>query len=316
MNSFVGIEIGGTKLQLYEAEASGAVLDRHRFTVDPTDGAEGIRRRIADLLPKLACARPPMAIGVGFGGPVDWQTGRICRSHQIEGWSGFHLSEWVSGLAGGVPVVVDNDANVAALGEAEAGAGQGKSPVFYMTLGSGVGGGLVLNGRIYHGDSPGEAEIGHVRLDRSGVTVEAECSGWALDRKIRARAAENPGGVMADLTRNKKGGEASVLLEALAKGDSAALQLLVELVGNLAFALSHVAHLFHPQMIIVGGGLSGLGQPLIDGLRAEMPRFLMEAFHPGPAIVPAELGEGAVPIGAICLARRAVQSLRRTPAEV
>src|SRR5437867_2964353 len=84
-----------------------------------------------------------------------------------------------------IQVTVDNDANIGALGEAVRGAGVGKNPVFYVTLGSGVGGGLVVDGSIYHGATPGEAEIGHVRLDRTGLRVEERCSGWAVDEKIR-----------------------------------------------------------------------------------------------------------------------------------
>ena len=102
---------------------------------------------------------------------MDWRTGKICCSHQIEGWSDFDLGGWLKKLTGAL-VFVDNDANVAALGEASHGAGRNANPVFYVTLGSGVGGGLVVDGRIYHGATPGEAEIGHVRLDRAGTILE------------------------------------------------------------------------------------------------------------------------------------------------
>src|SRR5205085_6629816 len=117
----------------------------------------------------------------------------------------------------GLPVFVDNDANVAALGEATHGAGIAVNPVFYVTLGSGVGGGLVVDGRIYHGAKPGEAEIGHVRLDRGGTTLESRCSGWAVDRKIREARARNASSILYKLIGAASAGEARFLAPALAQ---------------------------------------------------------------------------------------------------
>src|SRR2546427_3458840 len=195
MHHYLGIEIGGTKLQIVLAERPGEISDRRKLAVQPGNAAAGIRQQIDQELPKLIRHHPATAIGVGFGGPVDWKTGKICRSHQIEGWSEFDLSGWLDRLIG-VRVAVDNDANVGALGEAAYGAGIGFNPVFYVTLGSGVGGGLVVDGKIYHGATPGESELGHVRLDRSGTTVESCCSGCAVDAKIRALKTSDPDSVL------------------------------------------------------------------------------------------------------------------------
>jgi glucokinase len=143
----LGIEIGGTKLQLVLGDEGGKILGRRKLAVDPAKGAVGIRQQMEQALPELLRGRQITGVGVGFGGPVDWKTGRICRSHQIEGWSEFDLGGWLGQLVGAL-VVVDNDANVAALGEALCGAGVGFGPVFYVTLGSGVGGGLVVDGKV------------------------------------------------------------------------------------------------------------------------------------------------------------------------
>jgi glucokinase len=304
MSSYIGIEIGGTKLQLVLGNETGKILQRRKLEVQPASGAEGIRGQIRESLPELMRLGQVQAIGVGFGGPVDWKTGRICRSHQIEGWSEFDLGSWLRQLAG-VPVAVDNDANVGALGEASHGAGLGFNPVFYITLGSGVGGGLATDGQIYHGASPGEAEIGHVRLDRQGTIVEARCSGWAVDARIRELNGQAPEGVLARLAGGLKGGEARHLAAALQQRDPAAQQILRETAEDLAFALSHVVHLFHPQIIVMGGGLSGVGEPLRAAVADALSRFVMEAFSPGPRLALAALGEDAVPTGALTLARGA-----------
>ena len=297
----LGIEIGGTKLQLVLGDEAGKICDRRKLAVDPAGGAAGIRRQLEQAMPELLGGCQVANVGVGFGGPVDWKTGRICRSHQIEGWSEFDLSGWLRQLAG-TRVVADNDANVGALGEARCGAGQGFSPVFYVTLGSGVGGGLVVDGKIYHGAKPGEAEIGHVRLDRAGTIVEERCSGWAVDARIRELQVADPASLLARLTGERVGGEAKHLAAAWQQGDPTARRLLQETAEDLAFGLSHVVHLLHPEIIILGGGLSGVGEPLRASVEGALRHFIMEAFAPGPKIALAALGEDAVPVGALNLA--------------
>jgi glucokinase len=300
--TYLGIEIGGTKLQLVVGDADARVAERRRFTVDKARGGAGIREQIASALPALMELAKPSAIGVGFGGPVDSATGQICCSHQIEGWSEFPIGEWLRGLSG-LPVTVDNDANTAALGEALRGAGRGSNPVFYVTLGSGVGGGLVVGGRIYHGAKPGEAEIGHVRLDKSGAIVEQRCAGWAVDRRIREACQREPGSPLARLTAGVDRGEARALVPALAQGDALAQRILDEVADDLAFGLSHVTQLMHPEVIVLGGGLAMVGEPLRAAVASALKRYVMEAFAPGPQVALAGLGEDAVPVGALILAR-------------
>src|SRR5437867_3781705 len=302
-SKFLGLEIGGTKLQIVAGNASAQILERRRIAVDQAKRGAAIREHIEATLAELIPATKPSAIGVGFGGPVDWKTGEICRSHQIEGWEDFKLRDWLQTLSA-LPVCVDNDANTATFGEALHGAGVGLNPVFYVTLGSGVGGGLVVDGQIYHGARPGEAEIGHVRLDREGTIVESRCSGWAVDAKIRQLKTANPASVLAKLIGDSTGGEARYLAPALQQGDRAAKRILTETAEDFAFGLSHVVHLFHPEVIILGGGLSLAGEPLRAAVESALRVFTMAAFAPGPRICLAALGEDAVPVGALELARK------------
>jgi glucokinase len=297
----LGIEIGGTKLQLVLGNPAG-IQQRWRHPVHREKGGAGIREQITATLNEIGPTTTLSGIGVGFGGPVDWKTGRICCSHHVEGWSDFELGDWLRKLTT-VPVHIDNDANVAALGEATQGAGVTFNPVFYVTLGSGVGGGLVVDGSIYHGTKPGEAEIGHVRLDRDGTIVEARCAGWAVDKRIRGLISREPTGVLAQLVGGQHGAEARHLGEALTRNDAAAGRILSETAEDLAFGLSHVVHLMHPQVIVLGGGLSLLGERLRSAVARALPRFVMEAFHPGPEVRLAALGEDAVPVGALALAQ-------------
>ena len=299
---YLGIEIGGTKLQIVLGEGTGHIRRRWRKSVDRSRGGEGIRATIEAVWREIQSESIAVrGIGVGFGGPVDWENGEIACSHQIDGWAGFNLRKWLRELTQ-LPVVIDNDANVASLGEAMAGAGCGSNPSFYITMGSGVGGGLALNGRIYHGARPGEAEIGHVRLDRNGATVESRCSGWALDARIRQLNQVHPDSPLACLSKGAQGGEARHLPEAWKQHDPVAHQLLKEFSEDLAFGLSHVIHLFHPEVIILGGGVSLAGEPLRQAIAAALPAFTMKAFAPGPKVMLAKLGEDSVPTGALILA--------------
>jgi glucokinase len=204
---FLGIEIGGTKLQLGVGPGDGTIVALERTRVDPAPGAEGIRRQIIELVPKILAAAglarsDIRAVGIGFGGPVDAERGIVTKSHQIEGWAGFPLADW-SRETLGWPTVVHNDADTAGLAEACFGAGRGLSPIFYITIGSGIGGGLIINQEIYRGAGAGAAEIGHLLLPKPADLLEAEvtwqrhspvtfpntvesvCSGWAMERRMQ-----------------------------------------------------------------------------------------------------------------------------------
>lgn len=300
--SHIGIEIGGTKIQIVAGNADGTFLERHRLAADRARGGAGIREQIASVVPGLMSRHSVASVGVGFGGPVDPKTGQICCSHQVPGWHDFPLGDWVRDLTG-VPVAVENDANVAALGEALRGAGRGFGCVFWINMGSGVGGGMVVDGRLYHGARPGEAEIGHLRLDRSGRIVEDACSGWAVDRRIRAAVVGQAGFLARAVgSQSSESGESRYLRSAIDAGDPLARKILGDVADDLAFALSHAVHLFHPEIIVVGGGLSLVGEPLRAAMAEALPAYLMEAFRPGPQVALAGLGEDSVPIGALALA--------------
>lgn len=296
----LGIEIGGSKLQFVAGTSPTHILYRQRLTADSGGGGAAIRKQIAIALEQWA-AMSWRAGAVGFGGPVNWSSGQIRCSNQVEGWDNINLRSWLEDIIG-APVGVENDASLAALAEARHGAGTGFTPVFYTNSGSGVGGGLIVNGEIYHGAPPGQAEFGHVRLLPGGASVEEHCSGWAVDRKVREHCEKAVGSELARLVGDRRGGEAKLLAEALRAGDSAASAIISTTAKDLAFALSHVIHLFHPGVIVLGGGLSLIGEPWRFAVADAVPAHLMPAFRPGPEIRLAALGEDVVPVGALALA--------------
>lgn len=303
--AYLGIEIGGTKLQLVSADTCGNITRRVAIQVNREGGASGILAEIQHVLREWRDDFQWLAVGVGFGGPVERGSGVVAASFHISGWDGFPLGAWLAERTG-VPVVVENDTNAAAFGEWKLGAGAGANPLFYTNSGSGVGGGLVVDGVIYHGAPPGEVEFGHLRLNKQGRTVEHAASGWALDLAVR-EAASGESAILASLIGSIKGGEARHLRAALDLCDAAASRILRETGGDLAYALSHVVHLFHPERIVLGGGVANIGEPWRDAVAAALPSCLMRAFLPGPEICLTALGEDAVPIGAVACAMEIYQ---------
>jgi glucokinase len=298
---FIGIEIGGTKLQVVLGDSDARILERRRMKVEKSKGAIDIREKLAGPLKELVRKHHPHAIGIGFGGPVDHRNGKIAISHHIEGWADFDLISWIGEMTD-IPCFMDNDANVAALGEARCGTGSAYDKVFYVTLGSGVGGGMISHGEIYHGAAPGESEIGLMNYDRSGQNIESQCSGWAMDARIRKYVSQNPGSILAELVKGEYGLEARFLPDAIRRGDEGAQHLLDESTDILAWGLSHVVHLFHPEIIILGGGLSLMGDLLRDKVALNLRKYITPVFQPGPEVKIASLGEDVVGVGALLLA--------------
>ena len=189
---FLGIEIGGTKLQFGVGLAENGMLTAlERANVQPANGAEGIRRQIVEIAGPLVRQYGVRAIGIGFGGPVDLAAGRIVKSHHVAGWDGFPLAGWCHETFG-LPSSLANDSDMAGLGEARFGGGRGKKVVFYTNVGTGIGGALVIGGRVYVGGAGIASELGHLRpgtqADSPRQIVELAASGWAIADAARADA--------------------------------------------------------------------------------------------------------------------------------
>lgn len=307
MTHFMGIEIGGTKFQAVIGDSQARIIAHHKTSVNKESGAEGIRQEILKTI-EFFKSYHPVSIGLGFGGPINHENGIICTSHQVKGWNNFPIGPWLKEISA-LPVNVDNDANTAGLAEAVIGQGKNNQRVFYVTIGSGMGGGMVINEKIYHGEIPGEGEIGLMPFDHTGaINMESQCCGWAADRKIQHYTQGNPLSRLATLTKGMNGGEAKYLVQAINEADPGALLILNELADNIAFALSYAVLLFHPKIIVIGGGLSLLGNPLFEKINKSLPTYLPLAFQPAPEVKIATLGEDVVCIGALILAQQAIKT--------
>jgi glucokinase len=296
MSLAVGIEIGGTKLQAGVGLRDGKLVALVRRSVDPARGGAGIREEIPSLVEeavaKAGCsAKDLVGLGIGFGGPVDSKRGRILVSHQIEGWADFPLRDWLQKKVE-VPVVLQNDAKTAALAEATLGAGKGLRRIFYITVGSGVGGGLVVDGAPDVGQGLGAGEIGHtwVPNPESGTPDKLEhvASGWSIGKRGSRR-----------LGRELSGAEVAALA---GKGDAAARKTVEESAEALAIGIGNVLALLHPERFIVGGGVSLMGELWWGPLRRALAeKYAFAPFAQSYEVVPSALGEEVVVIGAVLL---------------
>jgi glucokinase len=292
---YLGIEIGGTKLQLGLGPGTGSLAGMWRALVDAAAAAEGIRRQIMAAIPELLAQSgiersQVRGIGIGFGGPVDDTTRTVIKSHQIEGWEDFPLADWIADRLGW-PAVLGNDADVAGLAEARFGAGKGLTPIFYITIGSGIGGGLIVAGDIYRGVGKGAAEIGHLRVEGDAAILEEVASGWGIERQALAAFGEAR--------------TVPAIVRAAMAGDGTATTILHRSWSALAEAICHVIPLLCPRRIILGGGVSLIGEEFFFGpLRRMVAERVFKPFADCYDIVPAILGEEVVVHGALALARR------------
>lgn len=337
---FLGIEIGGTKLQLGLGSERGAeLIELVRADVVREDGAAGILRQIQNLASPLMATHRVERVGIGFGGPVDVRQGRVVTSHQIHGWDDFSLSEWCRETLG-VPVSLGNDCDAATLAEAQLGAGQGRRHVFYVTVGTGVGGGCVVDGQLMGRDRPAISEIGHLRpglhAAQADATVESLASGWGIATAVQERISGQmhtfpafqynhvaPNGAqlqrrLADVREADKEYATDLLqrcqykperitgeivAQAAEEGNLVAQSVINHACQVLGWAIAQVITLLAPEVVVVGGGVSSMGEQLfLAPVRREVARYVFPPLADSYTIQPAALGERVVVHGAILLA--------------
>ncbi|MCS7305682.1 MAG: ROK family protein [Thermoguttaceae bacterium] len=324
---YLAIEIGGTKLQLAVGTGQGPPLvELRRFTVDRSQGAEGIRRQIAEVAPSLIQKYQVRAIGIGFGGPVDSAGGRTLKSHHVEGWTNFPLVAWCQERFG-LPTALGNDADMAGLGEARFGAGRGAKICFYSNVGTGIGGSLVIEGRLYTGSGGVACEVGHLRpgLDclEPEQNLESLAAGWGIEAAARAlvkTGAENsalrqlaagwpqPLEVYQSDLLQRAGGEpdrltARHVAEAAGSGNLLARSVWERACQAYGWALAQVITLIAPDVLVLGGGVSLAGEEMfLQPVRQYVDRYVFPPLRDTYRIVPAALGEEVVLHGALALA--------------
>ena len=310
----LAIETGGTKIQLVIGTPEGEILYHYRTRVEREKGFQGILDKVCEALPLLTEKAKELGgviwrIGIGFGGPVETATGTAIWSAQNDGWKDFPVSRFFEEKTG-IPTYLFNDSNAAAWGEYCRGTGQGSNIFFYTNIGSGVGGGLVLNGKLFDGQGLGAAEFGQSymydpRWKGSGRYpvnhIEQVCSGWGIEKKLRTEEIPEDSFLWEICGRRQE----TLTCELWAKGveakDAYSCKVLDEVAEYFAIALCNVICFYSPEVIAIGGGVSLMGAPLIERIRFYVDRYVYQNNKGRYRIVKSSLDEDVVLVGTLLL---------------
>ena len=308
----IGVDIGGTKIAAAVVDEAGEVVARRQVPTDSGEPASIVAAIVKVAREMKASAPASGAVGVGAAGLVDVKRGVILGAPNIA-YRNVAVRDTIGDRLG-LPVIVDNDANVAALAEALHGAGRGAGDQIMVTVGTGIGGGIIIGGRIYRGHYGVGAELGHIVIDPDGPVCgcgnrgcwEAVASGKALGRLARQRVE---GGAGASLLASVGGDLDAITGEQVGElavaGDPFARDCVAEIGRLLGIGLASIVNIFDPEVIVIGGGAAaGTGELLLGPAREAMTAHVLGPSWRTPVrVVPAELGNDAGVVGAAALAR-------------
>ncbi|MGW2324475.1 ROK family glucokinase [Streptomyces sp. NPDC001700] len=312
MGLTIGVDIGGTKIAAGVVDEEGSILETSKVSTPPTP--EGVVDAIADAVRKVSAGHDVEAVGIGAAGYVDDKRATVLFAPNIN-WRHEALKDKVEQRVG-LPVVVENDANAAAWGEYRFGAGAGHDDVVCITLGTGLGGGIIIGGKLHRGRFGVAAEFGHIRVVPDGLLCgcgsqgcwEQYASGRALVRYAQQRAAATPENAeillgLGDGT--PEGVEGKHISDAARQGDPVAIDSFRELARWAGAGLADLASLFDPSAFIVGGGVSDEGDLVLEPIRKSFRRWLVgNQWRPHAQVLAAQLGGKAGLVGAADLARQ------------
>jgi glucokinase len=311
----VGVDLGGSKILSVVADARGKVISRDLRVTSASQGPEAVIQAILESV-RQAIAQADVSVsqlsGIGIGAPgiSNPRTGVIFTSPNLPGWQDVPLRDIIAGEMG-LKTFLINDANAAALGELYFGAARGARNFIYITISTGIGGGIVIDGKLYSGAGGTAGEIGHMTIADNGPRCtcgstgcwEQLASGTALTREARRRIAEGAETIISDYA----GGDvekvtAEVVSRAFDQGDGLARELLAQTSHYLGVGLANLINIFNPELVVIGGGLSNMGDKLLNpAYQVAGERAFREAYR-AVRFTRAELGGDAGVLGAAALA--------------
>lgn len=323
MNSrlLLGIDVGGTTVKLAFIDEEGTVEEKWEITTNREENGKFIMQDVAEtVLEKVnelnINKEQILAAGVGAPGYIDVENGVIVEAVNL-GWKNYPIQKELEQLLN-IPVVVDNDANLAAGGEKWKGAGEGADNLLAVTLGTGVGGGIIAGGEIIHGESGLAGEIGHIAAVKDGGTrcncgkfgcLETVASATGIARLGLLAVQEKPEGYLKSMLDEVGKISAKDVFDGAKKGDAVAISVVKESMDHLGFALANLANALNPETIVIGGGVSKAGSYLVDYIREAFNRFTIPKIAKETTLKIAKLENDAGVIGAAWLAKQKRTSL-------
>ncbi len=317
---YAAVDLGGTKVRAVVADRSGRVLGDD---IRPSGAAEGLETVLARMVESLDAAlgragveRERLAgLGIASPGAVDVERGVVPNAPQLPGWQDVPLARLMAERVG-VPALLENDASAAALGEHRFGAGRGSRHMLYLTVSTGLGGGIIIDGELYRGKSGAAGELGHMIIDIDGPPcgcgargcLEALASGTAIARRGERLAESGDSPVLARLRGQEGPVTAEMMKRAADMGDAASREAFREAGHYLGVALAGYVNIFDPEVIVIGGGVANAGDLLMDQAQVTMESLAMNQPLKGVRLVVSELGEFSGAMGMIARLREAGRS--------
>ncbi|MCS6950611.1 MAG: ROK family protein [bacterium] len=306
----VGVDIGGTKVACVLADGEGRIVARQW---QPTRSAEGWQVVVGQLFEMtervLQGVSPQLVRGIGIscGGPLDSQAGIVYSPPNLPGWEAVPIKSLFEERFG-LPTRLENDANATALAEYRFGAGRGSRNMVFMTWGTGIGGGLVLDGRLYRGTNDLAGEIGHTTVLLDGPLcgcgkrgcLEALASGPSIARRARELAGESPDSLVWQKS-SPEGVTAQHVVEAAQEGDLFARYVLAEAATYMGIGIANVAQILNPERVVLGTIAVKAGELVLEPLRRALAVHAWQRVRQVLQVVPAELGDRAQDLAAVCL---------------
>lgn len=314
---YVGLDVGRT-IRGALVSGNGRIIQQKRVVSEVTNPRvfiDQLIETITQLRAEGETSNPVLAAGIGWAGMVNHRTQRIEANPNLVDVSSFDLHAELE-RATGLPVVVDNDANVAAYGEWRAGAATGSTDVFYITMGTGIGAGLILGGELQRGSLGFAGEFGHFKIDMEGLEcacgstgcLETVASGPNIVRRVREQLFSDPSFSLSKLARDMEGKLTNErVVRAAIEEDELALTVLKETGRVLGMAVASIMNLLNVEVVVIGGGVMAAGELILKPLRDEAEKGTVAPSFDCCRIVPASLGQDAGIIGAALLARDTLQ---------
>jgi glucokinase len=290
---FLGVDIGGTKVAVGIVDRDGRILAQGRKPMVTNGSAEVGLEAVTAAIDSMMSQGPVQGIGICAPGPLDPKTGVVLNPPNVPCWRNFPLAQNISARYN-VAVKVDNDANAAALAETRWGAARGYRYVFFATIGTGIGSGIVLDGKIYHGNTGSAGEGGHVSIDYRGPVcacgkrgcIEVLASGTAIGARARAKLSAETArqSAMLELAKNNLNSvNSEIVAQAYAVHDPAATEILEETVNLLVAWLGNIVDLLDPDVVVLGGGAAAMFKPFFGEMRGLLPTWCV---NPRAAEIP------------------------------
>jgi len=308
----IGVDLGGTKIRAVLTDDSGNFLARTGLPTEASAGQEQVIDNIVlavNTVMENADSSQVVGLGIGAPGPLNPRSGVVYSPPNLPGWNNVPLRNILENRLG-LPVFLGNDANLAALGEYTFGAGKDYRYLVYMTVSTGIGGGIIEDGRILDGAKGAAGEIGHMTIEAFGPRcncgnlgcLEVLASGTAIRRRAIEMLQTGRKSLLLELSGGKLENITSEMVELAARQqDSAALELLEQTAVYLGVGVTNILHLFNPEIVVIGGGVSRIGDLIITPMLAEVARRAMPAFREGVPIVATDLGDDIGLYGAVAL---------------